>query len=333
MKMIKMHNKFIKQSLLAFCLLCLIVLAVRPHAFITLYLYGRNYYNYAHDVSVNYCKTSYCRITDNYYNDRLRKEILEQNPSLKILLNDNRLLAAKIILNWVSNHLVFAMDNPLNTTEISPGKIYYHFFKPYHAGVFCGGAADFLTKTLQLFNYTAFSLDIGLKNTTITHVITIVALPNSDQWEYYILDPTFNSTFIDRGTNDFTNLSELIKDYRNKEYFQKIKLTEDSLQNRIYLVASSNPNLKNDLKHCAGSYLDNSSSSGHYLCIMKGALLQNYCAYTGKVIAKHHLHCDETIDLQYLTHHIFSITGSEDPAAKEQLKNILQNRHSKKLSS
>jgi hypothetical protein len=71
--------------------------------------------------------------------------------------------------------------------------------------------AQFYDGVLKLFGYNSFTLDFGLTQpSAFTHVTVIVPLFDGSVWNYYVFDPTTNSTFHDPTTGAYLTLQDMM---------------------------------------------------------------------------------------------------------------------------
>jgi hypothetical protein len=130
--------------------------------------------------------------------DDLKAEILANAPGLSSALESHdSYLASQILLKWAAPKVVWASGDPapFNTAGLSASEIYYDYFQPGYGGVYCGGAADFFHKILNLFGVSNFELDFGTVTDELTHATVIVPVTASDGTaDYRIVDPTFDFT-------------------------------------------------------------------------------------------------------------------------------------------
>ena len=128
--------------------------------------------------------------------ERLREKVLAQTPGLaERLSRGDTLAAARLIARWAAPRIPAAGAGsvPLNTSGRSAAELHYDFFQPSAAGVYCGGAADFLAKLLKLFAIDSFTVDFGQVTDGLTHVTVVLPLDGpGEATRYVMLDPTFN---------------------------------------------------------------------------------------------------------------------------------------------
>ncbi len=160
-------------------------------------------------------------------NAALKQLLLARIPGLSHILVTDGLAAASRILDWAAN--VVDLGGGLKRFQalggsipgLSAAQIYQDIWLPDAGGASCDGFAVFLQKVLTLFGMKAFTVDMGLARTPLTHVTTVVA---AEDGRFYVFDPTLNGiytgpsgSFVDletvllRGTSEGTFHTRLIK--------------------------------------------------------------------------------------------------------------------------
>jgi hypothetical protein len=157
---------------------------------------------------------------------RLRDLLLEAIPGLGDALANDRLEGARLLRDWAANATNYALSPQLSlaTTALalkdSAADLYFNVFAPGAGGVYCAGYAFFYDKVLKLFDYNSFVVDFGDLQGALTHATVIVPLPSGDAWDYYVMDPTFNASFRDRGDGrplTFFELMDFLHDGRAED--------------------------------------------------------------------------------------------------------------------
>lgn len=172
----------------------------------------------------------------------LKNKILHEIPALQEHLKYDQLLAAKEIMNWVANHLLYASDpssliknnffNNLSAADIND------YFDKKQGGVYCGGGAYFLAKIYELFDLPAFTVTMGIPNTNLTHVTVVVAERANSSYRYFIFDPTFNVTFYNKQTKAFASVDELWRAFEDKNFNEIIDVQFGEMLGRNYIISS-----------------------------------------------------------------------------------------------
>jgi hypothetical protein len=78
--------------------------------------------------------------------------------------------------------------------DLSAAQVYQDVWLPDAGGSYCGGFAVFLQKLFSLSGIKAFTVDMGIVGTPLTHVTTVVA---ADDGRFHIFDPTFNGVYTE----------------------------------------------------------------------------------------------------------------------------------------
>lgn len=133
----------------------------------------------------------------------LRDEILEEVPQLGDALDrGDDYGASELLLRWASPRIVAAGGDPppVAVHEKTAAEIYYDYFATRKGGVYCGGAAAFLHKVLDLFGLPNYIVEYG-DASFVTHATVVVpGLGVDGSAEQRLLDPTFGMTLRVRNT-------------------------------------------------------------------------------------------------------------------------------------
>jgi len=155
-------------------------------------IYGRGEFSYA-------LKSPRLEPCDDCLTDAdLKDHLLTEIPELSRLLATDKFSAASRILDWAANVVdhgggikrFAALRGAL--TGLSAAQIYQDVWVPDAGGASCDGFALFLQKVFSLFGINAFTVDMGLAGTPLTHVTTVVA---ADDGRFYVFDPTLNGVY------------------------------------------------------------------------------------------------------------------------------------------
>ena len=236
----------------------------------------------------------------------LKNIIFKDNPGLRSLLKKNTLEAAKTILNWSANHILFASDREAlgDTSGWSASNIYYNMFDKQTSGVYCGGAADFLAKVYHLFNINAFTIDVGILKGNLTHVTTVVALEKKNVVKYYIFDPTFNLIFYDK-KNQFASIDQLAEAAEDSTHFDDlIRFKMGRLFNRGYI--SSNTTLPSTLMNILTHHQH--GNIVFYRC--EPNLFKRYLKVNHTYLKKYGFTPNNSIIIQFMQRNLFSLSGT-----------------------
>ncbi|MFN2470686.1 MAG: hypothetical protein ABR583_06800 [Gaiellaceae bacterium] len=154
----------------------------------------------------------------------LRDQILAELPELDgLLAGTDDYKAARLLLGWVAPRVAWTGSDramggpaPLDTAALSAAEIYYDYFVPEAAGVFCSGAAEFFSKVLDLFTIQHFRLEYGDVRNDLTHAAVVVTrTAASGRTEWLALDPTFNADYTRRDTGRPLSLDTMLELWRN----------------------------------------------------------------------------------------------------------------------
>ncbi len=170
-------------------------------------------------------------------NSLLKEQILFEIPSLsKALRKGETLQAAELILGWAARTGDFALDGStvgLTSTATSVADLYYNFFEKDVVGMSCGGYGNYYSSLLKLFEID--SLDIGFGQLPVlTHVTVVIPLLEKGKWNFYLMDPTFGTTFKNPDTGKQGTFFDLI-DYRRAGRLSEIDIQTLSLDERDFL--------------------------------------------------------------------------------------------------
>jgi hypothetical protein len=129
-------------------------------------------------------------------NATLRREILQEIPTLSVALASSPLDAANLLLNWTANATNFAISPQfLLQSATSAADAYFNYFQTNGAGQSCGGFSWFYSEILKLFNIDAIDIGVGVSASDLSHSFVLIPEMQNGQWTYYVFDPTFNVTY------------------------------------------------------------------------------------------------------------------------------------------
>ncbi len=146
----------------------------------------------------------------------LEQHLLIEIEDLGEALETDRLLAARMLLDWASNAANFAVGGRIATetaqviASASAAETYYEQFLPNRGAIFCGGMAGFYDRVLKLFGYDSFTINFGDLRNDLNHVAVSVPIRDGATWKHYVFDPTFNTTFHDRASGRQLDFFELV---------------------------------------------------------------------------------------------------------------------------
>ena len=189
-------------------------LSIPTHNTLELMIYADSPFSYQLDeLTLASCKDS---VTE----EEFKAYILKQIPDLKeALAEQDTLKASSLLLHWSARVSDLGSKIPknaliLSASSLSASEIFEIWDKDLGGGS-CGAFAVFYAKVLKLFDINSFTIDMGLDsdpNLRFTHVTTIVALPNGNNWNFYLFDPTSDGTFINNQAN-YVNLKAVLDSY------------------------------------------------------------------------------------------------------------------------
>jgi hypothetical protein len=170
----------------------------------------------------------------------LKQQVLSDTPGLSdALAAGDTWNAGKMILHWAAPRVDWAQDSRslFDTSGIDAPQLFYDYFQPGNGGVYCGGAADFLRRTLALFGITGYRFDFGTASGDLTHAVVILPFPNSSGGiDYRILDPTFNMDYTVTTSGKPATAYALWELWR-AGYTDKIQTNQQSLASRAVLTS------------------------------------------------------------------------------------------------
>ena len=150
----------------------------------------------------------------------LKQYLLENLPELAdALAASDKLKAVSILMNWSAR----VSDLGSNITQrssapffyfqsMNAAQIFYDVWEKDDGGGICASFAVFLVKVLHLFDIEAFTVNMLLDmDLHITHATVIVAIPEQQNWKYYLFDPTSDGTFMEDG--NYADLATLFAHY------------------------------------------------------------------------------------------------------------------------
>ena len=146
---------------------------------------------------------------------QLRDLILADVPSLKDDLRTAPLVAARELLNWVSNTVdisdsSIAAAMTAKVSAMHAGQALQDVWLADAGGTGCAGFTAFFSKVLAVFGYRAFTIDVGYAASPVTHVTTVLMAGHGADPAFYIFDPTFNGAYVDRRSGAFASVDEVL---------------------------------------------------------------------------------------------------------------------------
>jgi len=195
----------------------------------------------------------------------LRALICLDRPALEEMVVDDPIAAMAVLCDWSAEHLAYAAD-PWTVSLLDgawpdedTARIYFDVFEPGVGGVYCGGSARFLQGVLRLFEYDAATICFGINGTDATHVAVLVAFargsgervadPERSPVDLYLLDPTFNATFVSPTTARPLTLRALIAAHARGASEDDIAVVLGDLLHRRYIRGNPPAGGLNTLLH------------------------------------------------------------------------------------
>ena len=237
---------------------------------------------------------------------------------------------ARALLDWVANRTDWSV-NPAIVRETHPtisgstaGEIYFDIFAPNKGAVWCGGSSVFLDKVLRLFGFDSFTINFGSLEGHLTHVTVIVALPNSSgDKEFYILDPTFNATFVDQASSQPLPVWELLERAETPGDFGTVAVSSRPVAKRDWLAIPG-------LAHTADQSIcgdDAEEGDPYVICSRPNYSMDHYWSSFAESLDKLGFDRGPRGFFQMFRHHVFSVGRSADTGAREQFLRGLEERH------
>jgi hypothetical protein len=278
-------------------------------------IYADSPFEYAVEtVRLEPCPT--CR-TDADLNDQISTEI----PGIRELAAREPLAAAGELLAWAAPRTTFALASALQIVPVEmPDKaaVDYQRFLSASAGVYCGGAAEFLMRVYRMFGIPAATIDFGVAGTDLTHVTVLVADPGGKHARFFVFDPTFNAVFRRGPTGDLVDLGTLL-DLERRGAFSGVRFVEGSLLDRRWLRPAD---LNWQAEHPAVAARCEVVLSSHgqtEICRHPSFRLQHYSELFEADLRRHRLRADDALVVRLLRRGVFSIGQFEDQATREAL--------------
>ncbi|MDP8908253.1 MAG: hypothetical protein M3N47_03880 [Chloroflexota bacterium] len=180
--------------------------------------------------------------TDAEFKRQLERELTGLQSALQ---RGDQWEAAKLLMRWAAPRTAFASaTDRVATFSRSAAEMYYGYFREARSGVYCGGAAAFLHKLLELFDIPSFELHYG-DVAFLTHAIVVVPLPDGT---YRILDPTFNAYYKHSQTGRPLSVQQMLESWRAGR-IDLVSTDERSLADRP-LVADSDGDGEKEVTRC-----------------------------------------------------------------------------------
>ena len=277
---------------------------------IELLLYGDTEFNYSiKQISLEKCES--CKS-----NADLKRQILSEIPQLQKLLEENRMQAARQLLNWCSNNSDFTFSaeiveksSPMVLAQTA-SQTYYKMFEPDKGGVFCAGFAVFYMKVLELFDFDALTVDFGEVDDYLTHVTTVITFIENQVPKHYIFDPTFNVTIRYKDNNEFADLKSIFELFKSKRmtevFWDEMPMNRDVIFFNSHLVRDRAKSDTCKKVECL--------SKEAYSCKYDNYSLDDWIRDNKKRIEEHGFSANRNVLIELMLHKIYHINREEsDP--------------------
>jgi len=251
-----------------------------------------------------------------------KKELLNTIPMLSYNLKHNRLRAADQLANWAANNTLWSIKECAELALMLPSDIYYNFFKKNKGGVYCAGTAVFLNKIYGLFGYNSLTIDIGILGTKLTHVTNFIGLKKNNQWEFYLMDPTFNLRYIDRNTGKYATISKVLQSFKSNNFSNAIHVKHEALKGRKYLFHV--PYRLTISKHYKFNCKASNNKGLYYLCQVFPGPVVFFTTGSRKIVVAHHLKPGDTLIFQLMQRKILDISTTTDPTMRSAFINRMK---------
>lgn len=139
---------------------------------------------------------------------------------MEAILKEDRHEGALLLLDWVAKQADDGSDPQLVTrntnlvNQMSAAQIYFDILEKNAGGYYCAGHASFLTKVLRLYDFEAFTMNFGSLTDDLTHVVSILAEREDNDWNFYLLDASYGVSFVDNG--ELVDIFDLLSRHTQK---------------------------------------------------------------------------------------------------------------------
>lgn len=171
--------------------------------------------------------------TDRQLDQQLRELILDVIPG--IAQTDDPIEKALLITDWASRNVVLGSTTNTSALEsLSPGRLYFDYWQPRAGSGSCGSFAVFNARLLEMFGLDAFTIDFGMADGSfVTHVSTVLGIEEDSEWNYYLMDPTFNGTFW--ANDQVADLVDVIAGRLPEASFESVNFTRAAIRRTNFL--------------------------------------------------------------------------------------------------
>lgn len=193
-------------------------------------------------------------------NRTLRATIIADSPGLmEALTRNDPLEIATLVRNWVANNTNFSFFSELlDRQSRTIADDFFVTFAANSAGASCGGYGFLMASTLALFDIEALIVSFGDLNAGITHTTTLLPVNNEGQYEFYLVDATFNMTLVDPESGNPLSYMEAVDIVLSENSADNIAVEQGNLAARRFISTSNRSSLP-------GVFLNGVTSSGVYV--------------------------------------------------------------------
>ena len=151
-------------------------------------------------------------------NKELRELIYDEVPNLRHCI-ENRMCKEAVfdIQDWVSATMNFSDGYLLVDHQYASAYEMFNNFVYNHRGAWCGAAACFFARVLELFGIDAFSFNYGLHEQNLSHQTTVVLYYEEGRLCSPIVDSYLGYTYM-AARGELLNWPDLLQHIARKEY-------------------------------------------------------------------------------------------------------------------
>jgi len=173
-------------------------------------------------------------------NDELRNLIYGVIPGLRRRIGNEQYGEAVFdIRNWVGHVMNFSSRELLAEHRHASAYVMYNDFTFNHKGAWCGAAACFFARVLELFGIGAFSYNYGLHDRGLSHQTTVVLYYEDDEVSSPIVDAYLGYTYTDAHGKELS-WHDLLRRVAGREYGD-IRLASYGYMRDVMLLPGQDP--------------------------------------------------------------------------------------------
>jgi|GEM_PF-5907932 len=142
-----------------------------------------------------------------------RQRVIRESAHLDAWLDADPLLAANAITDWVANHADYDLDGTMRqplAEHTTADALYYDVYARNIGGGYCLSYALMVLRTLSAFGANSVIVSYGIQGSDLTHTAVVVGWESDGTWNHYLLEPTFNVTYVDAQSGSVLSLRELL---------------------------------------------------------------------------------------------------------------------------